>query len=272
MQLYRIIQRWLGRLLGALAGALMGGPLGVGAVLAGGAGFVAGYTVDSWVRVTQAVGLVWSGCGLGFDQRVFIGATALIMGYIAKHDGRVSEAEICAARRVLNELPLSELGRKRAILVFNRGKDPGAPLRRVLVLLRAVGRRRPEEMARFLDFQLRVAAADGLPNGDREQLLRWVWRYAGVSGVDLDARLDGMRRGKLNRTVRPTIDHAYRLLGVSRNASAEQVRKAYRRAISKSHPDRMMGNGHSDMEIEQAGERTRQIRAAYEAIREVRGI
>lgn len=272
MQLYRIIQNWLGRLLGALAGGLIAGPLGVAVWLGIAGGFLVGYGVDVWVRVTQVAGLVWSRCGLGLDQRLFIGATAMTMGYIAKHDGRVSEAEISAARRVLNELPLDEQGRKRAITVFNRGKDPGAPLRWVLVLLRTVGRRRPEELARFLDFQLRVAAADGLPDGEREQLLRWIWRRAGVSGVDLDARLEGMRRGKLNRTVRPTIDHAYRLLGVSRNASIDQVRKAYRRAISKSHPDRMVGNGYTEQEIEAASERTRQIRAAYEAIREARGI
>ncbi|MCG5548323.1 co-chaperone DjlA [Halorhodospira halochloris] len=271
MQLYRIIQNWLGRILGALAGGLAAGPLGIALWLGIVLGFLAGYGVDVWARVTQVVGLVWSRCGLGFDQRVFIGTTAMTMGYVAKHDGRVSEAEISAARRVLNELPLDELGRKRAITVFNRGKDPGAPLRWILLMLRAVGRRRPEELARFLDFQLRVAAADGLPDAGREKLLRWVWRHVGVSGVDLDARLDGMRRGKLNRTVRPTIDHAYKLLGVSRNASSEQVRKAYRRAISKSHPDRMVGNGHSEQEIEEASEKTRQIRAAYEAIREVRG-
>ncbi|MBK1734145.1 molecular chaperone DjlA [Halorhodospira abdelmalekii] len=272
MQPYRIVERWLGRLLGALGGGLIAAPLGVAVPFGVLSGFLLGFGLDQWVRVTQSVGLVWSGCGLNAAQRVYIGATALVMGYVAKYDGRVSEAEVAAARRVLNELPLDECGRKRAIVVFNRGKDPAAPLRVVLWLLRWVGRSRPEELARFLDFQLRVAAADGLPDAARERLLRWIWRQAGVSVVDLDARLDGLRRGKLNRTVRPTIDHAYRLLGVGRNASPEQVRKAYRRAISRSHPDRLVGRGLSEQEIEAAGERTRQIRAAYEAIREVRGM
>ncbi|MBK1726441.1 co-chaperone DjlA [Halorhodospira neutriphila] len=266
MQLNRWTRRWLGRLLGALAGGLAAGPIGVVV------GFGVGALLDAWARLTGVVGLVWSGCGLAAQQRLFIGATALTMGRIAKRDGRVSEAEIAAARRVLAELPLDEPGRRRAITVFNRGKAPDAPLRPVLLLLRLIGRRHPEELARFLDFQLRVACADGAAHPGRDRLLRRVWRWAGVAEADLKARLEAYRQGQRQRTLRPTVEHACRLLGVSRNASAEQVRKAYRRAISRSHPDRLVARGVSERELEAASERTRQIRAAYEALCEARGL
>lgn len=262
----RIIRRWPGRILATLGGWLVAGWLG------GLVGLVLGAVLDLWVRLTQVIGLVWSGCGLAARQRLFLGATAMAMGHVAKRDGRVSEAEIAAARRVLAELPLDERGRRRAITVFERGKAPDAPLRTVLTLLRGVGRRQPEELARFLEFQLRVALADsGRLDRPRERLLRRIWAYVGVSRADLESRLEALRRGRVQRGVRPTLDHAYRLLGVRRGASADEVRRAYRRAISRSHPDRLLARGGSEEELAAAGERTRQIRAAYETIREARG-
>ncbi|MBK1728983.1 co-chaperone DjlA [Halorhodospira halophila] len=263
-QPYRIVRRWSGRILATLGGWLIAG--WSGAV----AGLAVGTLIDLWVRLTQVVGLVWSGCGLARTQRLFLGATALTMGHLAKSDGRVSEQEIAAARRVLGELPLDERGRRRAITIFNRGKAPDAPLRPVLGLLRLMGRNRPQELARFLEFQLRVALADGTLDKPRERLLRRVWRQVGVSQADLDARLAQLQRGKVRRGVRLTLDHAYRLLGLSRGASSDEVRQAYRRAISQSHPDRLISRGVSQAELEAAGERTRQIRAAYETIREAR--
>ncbi len=264
LQTYRWVRRWLGRLLGALAGWLVAGAWGA---LVGG---LLGLALDQWVRLTQIIGLVWNGCGLSREQRLYIGTTAMTMGHVAKLDGRVSEGEIAAARRVFGELPLDQRGRKRAILVFNRGKERDAPLRPLLGLLRLLGRRRPEDLARFLEFQLRVATADGRLDPRRERLLRWVWRRVGVSQADFEARLAALHRGPASRSVRPTLDHAYRLLGLHRNATEDEVRKAYRRAISRSHPDRLVSRGVSEAEMEAASERTRQIRAAYEAILEAR--
>ena len=262
---YRILRRWLGRILGALAGGLVLGAPGAAA------GFLAGAVVDLWVRLTQVIGLVWSGCGLSAGQRLFLGATALTMGRLAKCDGRVSQREIAAAEQVLRELPLDARARRRAITIFHRGKQPDAPLRPVLALLRLVGRRRPEELARFLEFQLRVAQADGEPHRAQWRLLHWIWRRVGISRADFESRLRAGRPGGGAQGVQLTLDHAYRLLGVSRNASGEEVRKAYRRAISRSHPDRLIARGGSRSELEAASERTRRIRAAYDAIRRARG-
>ncbi len=263
-QAYRIIRRWLGRILAAVGGWLVAGWLG--AIV----GLVFGSAIDLWVRLTPIIGLVWSGCGLGFGQRLFLGATAMTMGHVAKRNGRVSEREIAAARRVFSELPLDQPGRRRAITVFHRGKEPDAPLRPVLWLMRGLRRRRPEALARFLGFQLRIALADGALDPTRERLLRRIWRRVGVSQEDLDARLAAAKKGRSEGAFYATLDHAYRVLGVSRNASAEEVRKAYRRAMSKSHPDRLIAQGGSEADVQAASERTRRIRAAYETIREAR--
>jgi len=54
--------------------------------------------------------------------------------------------------------------------------------------------------------------------------------------------------------------------------SDEQIVKAYRRQMSRHHPDKLKANGLPDSMLEHAKERTQQIQVAYEAIRERRGM
>ena len=68
------------------------------------------------------------------------------------------------------------------------------------------------------------------------------------------------------------IAEAYRLLEVEPSSSDEQVVKAYRRQMSRHHPDKLQANGVPESMLEHAKERTQQIRAAYELIRTRRGM
>lgn len=58
----------------------------------------------------------------------------------------------------------------------------------------------------------------------------------------------------------------YTVLGVDRNASDEEVKKAFHKLAMKYHPDRYP----SGPEAELAGERMKEINAAYEQIQEMR--
>ena len=54
----------------------------------------------------------------------FFTATFEVMGHVAKADGRVSEAEIAAARQVMAQLRLNGAQIHAAIAHFTRGKSP----------------------------------------------------------------------------------------------------------------------------------------------------
>ena len=61
---------------------------------------------------------------------------------------------------------------------------------------------------------------------------------------------------------RATTANWHRILGVRENASLEEIRAAYKRAIARNHPDKV---AQMDEEIRVAAEtRTKQINAAYE--------
>ena len=62
------------------------------------------------------------------------------------------------------------------------------------------------------------------------------------------------------------------MLEVAAEASDAEVTKAYRRQLSRHHPDKLQANGLPDSMIEHAKERTQQIIAAWERVRERRGM
>ena len=68
-------------------------------------------------------GLAQSGGKDGYVEPLFA-----IMGTLAKSDGRVSEAEVAIAEKLMTRLELDALWRRRAIDAFNKGKAPGFDL------------------------------------------------------------------------------------------------------------------------------------------------
>jgi DnaJ like chaperone protein len=68
------------------------------------------------------------------------------------------------------------------------------------------------------------------------------------------------------------LDQAYKVLETTPSASKDEIVKAYRRQLSRHHPDKLKANGLPESMIEHAKQRTQLIIEAYELIRERRGI
>jgi DnaJ like chaperone protein len=84
-----------------------------------------------------------------------------------------------------------------------------------------------------------------------------------------------MQRASQRPEARPAVDRvaqAYEVLGVSRDASDGEVKKAYRRLMNQNHPDKLVAKGLPESMMKVAEEKTRQIRAAYELLRDARGM
>ena len=64
----------------------------------------------------------------------------------------------------------------------------------------------------------------------------------------------------------------YGLLGVSQGASDQEIKRAYRKEMSKHHPDKLAAKGLPPEMMEMAKEKTQEIQQAWEWIREARGI
>lgn len=78
--------------------------------------------------------------------------------------------------------------------------------------------------------------------------------------------------GSANRPNQPVKDY-YSVLGLTREASDDDVKKAYRKLIMEYHPDKVANNSNNDDKFKEfAAKRFREVQDAYEQICKARGI
>lgn len=261
--------QWTGKLIGGALGAFLGlGPFGIAL------GAFLGHQYD-----TKSGSAALGGPAAGGIGPQFFASTFRVMGHVAKADGRVTEREIAAARGVMQALRLNDAQVREAILLFNAGKQPDFDLDAEMGRVRAACGAFPELLQTFLEIQLRFAlAGNDLSGPVRERAVR-IGRLLGYSEpmvLSLAAALRGGHGGF--RQAGPQVDigartaAAYGVLEVEPSVSDADLVKAYRRQMSRHHPDKLKANGLPDSMLEHAKERTQQIREAYEFLRERRGI
>ena len=282
---------WSGKIIGGALGMLALGP--IGAAL----GAFIGHQFDSGATATDFFGrgLFGAAPNPALVNQLFFPTTFRLMGHIAKADGRVSEQEIASARAIMHALRLNEAQVQAAIDYFNEGKQAGFDVDVALRALRSAIAPYPDLAQFFMEIQLQVAlAGNGLPPLLRARLKR-VATLIGISAGDFD-RLESMLRFRMGAGAGAAGDfkgyggygraagdahsaadeerlaQAYSVLAADASMSDEEVTKAYRRQMSRHHPDKLMANGLPESMLERAKERSQQIQAAYELIRERRGI
>ena len=105
-----------------------------------------------------------------------------------------------------------------------------------------------------------LGACDGLVQAEVD-LLETIANYIGLSKTDSDS---------IMAQFRPNNDSNYRILGITPDATDEEVRKAYRRMAIQYHPDKVATLGEDVQKA--AEEKFKAISQAYEAICRERGI
>jgi DnaJ like chaperone protein len=210
-------------------------------------------------------------------QLLFFESTFLVMGHLAKADGRVSEAEINAARDVMRRMRLGERETRLAIDLFARGKRPDFPVDEQVRRLRRHCGDHPELLQMFLEIQIDLALEKGSITDKERELLGRIADTLGFSRFSV-AQLEAMLRARrgFGGSARQSaegneLDKAYRILGIERSATDQEIKIAYRRLMNEHHPDKQIARGLPDSMLEIAKERTSEIRAAYEKIRDHRG-
>jgi len=266
-----------GKLVGAFLGLLlMRSPWGL--LL----GLVIGHFYDQAVAAKRRPRPASTGEAIEIGLK-FFKATFEVMGHVAKSDGRVSEQEIAAARQVMNELRLNGAQIHAAIGHFTRGKDAAFDLDGTVTDLADVCAHRPDLLRVFLEVQVRAALEGVDMQGPARAVIQKVGELLDVSRLELahmeavlrirreQARAGGRNGGSGQAAPKGMqLAAAYEILEVDAKATDDEVAKAYRRQLSKHHPDKLKANGLPESMLEHAKQRTQQIIEAYELIKSAR--
>ena len=256
---------WWGLLLGGTFGFLLGGP--IGALLGAAAGKLVGNAVGN-VEIADVTGE-----GVERVQLAFFAAVFGVMGHVAKADGRVSPEEIRLANQVMDQLGLDAGQREAARALFNAGRERDFALDAVLAQFRGECGRAVNLVRMFLEIQIQAAAADGTVHAEEGRVLLHVAARLGLSRADYAELERLITAGVHARAVQDAgmpLEDAYATLGVSPDTPEAEIKRHYRRLMSRHHPDKLASQGLPEEMMRAATERTQQIKAAWDAVRRSR--
>ena len=260
-----------GKVLGGVAGFAMGGPMGavIGAALGHAAdqrGSAAGAIpnpMDALLR-PDPLRLVDAARLLGNRDTVFSIAMVVLAAKLAKVDGPVKRAEIDAFKRMFRFPP--EAAKDIARLWDQARENPHGfePFAEKLAEAFADNRTVLEDVVAALH---QIALADGPINDAERRFLDEVARRMKLSERERErARSGGGARPA------PNEPDPYEVLGVSRNATDEEIRAAWRKLMREHHPDTLASRNVPPRFVEHATRRVAEINAAWNRIKRERGL
>ena len=257
---YQIFHSFLGALLGAFLGHL----------------------ADKKIYELGSVSSSVFGSGLT-RQSIFTQTTFAVLGHIAKAKGRVTEDDIHLARQLMARLKLDETAQKQAQKAFSLGKESSFPLRLVIQEFREACGQRVDLLRFFVEVQMQAALQDGELDANEQQILFTIAETMGISRFQFEQMIAMVMAAQQFRSggfqyeyqsysnSAPSIDAAYKVLGVSADDDQNTVKRAYRKLMNEHHPDKLAAKGLPDEMMELAKEKAQQIQAAYDLICKSKG-
>lgn len=206
------------------------------------------------------------------DRNSFLFSMLVLSSYIIKADGKIMHSEMNCVRNFLRNNfgeQAVQQGEDILLKLFEMQKQQGATtfketIRKSCVEISFhmnIGQR-----LQLLDYLIIIAKVDGTVSPEEVYVLKEVATYLGLSAQDVDSMLN--MEASSNQQI--GLDEAYKILGISPNATNDEVKAAYRKMALKHHPDRVSSLG--DDVREAAEKKFQEINNAKERIYKARGL
>ena len=204
-----------------------------------------------------------------------------LLAKVAKSDGRVSELEARLITQVLDDLSQKVSGvsgvREYLKEVYNSQKENVDNAYETARNYKRAFNLNYDTCVARLTFFLNLAYIDGEFNKSEQDVIRNIAYGFGIDKETLDEiiyKFDsfyGSRFGADSDEVSREND-AFEVLGLSKNASLDEVKARYKELVRQYHPDILMGRGESKDVIERSTKKLQEINEAYGRLKEKFGV
>ena len=204
-----------------------------------------------------------------------------LLAKVAKSDGRVSELEARLITQVLDDLSQKVSGvsgvREYLKEVYNSQKENIDNAYETARNYKRAFNLNYDTCVARLTFFLNLAYIDGEFNKSEQDVIRNIAYGFGIDKETLDEiiyKFDsfyGSRFGADRDEVSREND-AFEVLGLSKNASLDEVKARYKELVRQYHPDILMGRGESKDVIERSTKKLQEINEAYGRLKEKFGV
>lgn len=207
-------------------------------------------------------------------ESVFLGTVFVLMGKIAKADGHISQNEITHVEELFNKLGMTAEHRQQSITRFKKGAEADFDFKPTLKEFMSVCGHTNSLKQMLLVYLIVMALADGQLDPAEEKLLVEIAAHLGYSQdafkhilamVTNQTHFSGGQENNANK-----LEDAYQALGVSKDSSDQEIKRAYRKLMSQYHPDKLMGQGVPEDMIAVATAQAQEVQIAYDLIKKSR--
>ena len=201
-----------------------------------------------------------------------------LLAKVAKSDGRVSELEARLITQVLDDLSQKVSGVREYLKeVYNSQKENVDNAYETARNYKRTFNLNYDTCVARLTFFLNLAYIDGEFNKSEQDVIRNIAYGFGIDKETLDEiiyKFDsfyGSRFGADRDEISQEND-AFEVLGLSKNASLDEVKVRYKELVRQYHPDILMGRGESKEVIERSTKKLQEINEAYGRLKEKFGV
>jgi DnaJ like chaperone protein len=201
------------------------------------------------------------------ERNSFLLSMLVLAAYIIKADGRVMHSEMEVVRQMLRQ-NFGETGAQQGEKILQRLFEEEKSMSRQTFRLKI--QQSCQQISAHMDYSGRlqllnflviIAQADGRVDQSEVTALKEVAQWLQMSPSEVDSMLH--LKGD-------TLEDAYKVLGLTPQATDDEVKKTYRRLALEHHPDRVAKLGE---DVRRAAEKKfQEINAAKERIYKARGL